>query len=94
MHEHCQRDPALQAQFRVEAEITSRLDHPGIVPVYGIGQDWHGRQFYVMRLINGRELKQAIVEYHAAGGPGVRDKKKHTLTTSASSIATSSRRTS
>lgn len=64
MNEQCEKDPALVAQFKVEAEVTGRLDHPGVVPVYGIGQDWQGRPFYVMRLINGRELRQAIQEYH------------------------------
>lgn len=64
MNEQCEKDPSLVAQFKVEAEVTGRLDHPGIVPVYGIGQDWQGRPFYVMRLINGRELKQAIADYH------------------------------
>src|SRR4051812_18067941 len=64
MNEQCEKDPALVAQFKVEAEVTGRLDHPGIVPVYGIGQDWQGRPFYVMRLINGCELKQAIQDYH------------------------------
>jgi serine/threonine-protein kinase len=67
MNEQCEKDPTLVAQFKVEAEVTGRLDHPGIVPVYGIGQDWQGRPFYVMRLINGRELKQAIQDYHHFG---------------------------
>ncbi|HEY2411229.1 MAG TPA: serine/threonine-protein kinase [Pirellulaceae bacterium] len=67
MNEQCEKDPSLVAQFKVEAEVTGRLDHPGIVPVYGIGQDWQGRPFYVMRMINGRELKQAIVDYHHGG---------------------------
>lgn len=52
-------------QFRVEAEITARLDHPGVVPVYGIGEDAKGQPFYVMRLVKGRELAQAIHDYHA-----------------------------
>lgn len=65
-------DPDLLSQFKIEAEITSRLDHPGVVPVYGIGQDWNGRPFYVMRLIRGRELRQSIQEYHQAGGPTLR----------------------
>lgn len=64
MNEPCASDPALVAQFLIEAEITGRLDHPGIVPVYGIGRDSRGRPFYVMRLIHGRELKEAIREYH------------------------------
>ena len=67
MNDQCEKDPSLVAQFKVEAEVTGRLDHPGIVPVYGIGQDWQGRPFYVMRMINGRELKQAIQDYHHGG---------------------------
>lgn len=69
MNDACEKEPSLLAQFKIEAEVTSRLDHPGIVPVYGIGNDWSGRPFYVMRLINGRELKQAIQEYHQLNGP-------------------------
>lgn len=65
MNEHCASEPALINQFKVEAEITSRLDHPGIVPVYGIGEDWRGRPFYVMRMVQGRELKEAIADYHS-----------------------------
>ena len=61
----CTGNPALLAQFRVEAEITARLDHPGVVPVYGIGEAWSGRPFYVMRLVKGRELTQAIQDYHS-----------------------------
>ncbi|MEK6259102.1 MAG: serine/threonine-protein kinase [Planctomycetota bacterium] len=59
-------DPELLNQFRIEAEITGRLDHPGVVPVYGIGEDWNGKPFYVMRLVKGRELTQAIHDYHSA----------------------------
>ena len=62
----CAADPALLTQFRVEAEITGRLDHPGVVPVYGIGEDWNGRPFYVMRMVKGRELTLAIQDYHTA----------------------------
>lgn len=71
----CLDDPDLLSQFKVEAEITGRLDHPGVAPVYGIGQDWHGRPFYVMRLIRGCELRQAIQEYHLAGGPSIRTRE-------------------
>jgi len=65
VNEKCTDEPDLQRQFRVEAEITAGLDHPGIVPVYALGEAWSGRPFYVMRLINGQELSQAIREYHA-----------------------------
>ena len=59
-------DPDSVTQFRVEAEITGRLDHPGVVPVYSMGEDWDGRPFYVMPLVKGVELSQVIREYHAA----------------------------
>ena len=36
-----------------EAEITGNLEHPGIVPVYGLGHDATGRPFYAMRFIQG-----------------------------------------
>src|SRR5262245_18798357 len=65
VNEKCSESPDLLKQFQVEAEITARLDHPGIVPVYAIGEAWSGRPFYVMRLIKGRELSLAIQEYHA-----------------------------
>ena len=57
-------NPDLLTQFNVEAEITGRLDHPGVVPVYGMGEDWNGRPFYVMQLVKGQELAQSIREYH------------------------------
>ncbi|MGD9127257.1 MAG: serine/threonine protein kinase [Planctomycetia bacterium] len=52
-------------RFRIEAEVTSRLDHPGIVPVYTMGTDSLGRPFYVMRFIEGRTLRSAIDDFHA-----------------------------
>jgi eukaryotic-like serine/threonine-protein kinase len=55
---------ALQ-QFLAEAEITSRLDHPGVVPVFGLGQTESGERFYVMRLIQGEELEQEIKDFHS-----------------------------
>jgi hypothetical protein len=38
-----------RSRFVVEAEITGRLEHPGIVPVYGLGTFDDGRPFYAMR---------------------------------------------
>lgn len=65
-------DPKHIAQFAVEARVTGGLDHPGIVPVYGIGQTWEGQPFYAMRMVRGRDLRAAIEEYHESGGPGDR----------------------
>ncbi|HQZ65406.1 MAG TPA: serine/threonine-protein kinase [Planctomycetaceae bacterium] len=61
-------------RFRHEAEVTGRLEHPGIVPVYGFGQYEDGRPYYAMRFIRGNSLHQAIVDFHKTypGGPGER----------------------
>jgi serine/threonine protein kinase/WD40 repeat protein len=65
-------DPQCRARFLREAETTGRLEHPGIVPVYGLGRDRQGRPFYAMRLIGGENLHDAIVRWHQDGAqPGV-----------------------
>ena len=48
-----------RARFVLEARLTGRLEHPGIVPVYGFGHDERGRPYYAMRLIRGETLAQA-----------------------------------
>ena len=49
-----------RARFLREAEITGGLEHPGIVPVYGLGAYADGRPFYAMRFVRGTSLKEAI----------------------------------
>src|SRR5262249_42780910 len=63
-------DPDSRSRFLREAEVTGRLEHPGIVPVYGLGSDEGGRPCYAMRLIRGQTLQDAINAFHAADGPG------------------------
>jgi eukaryotic-like serine/threonine-protein kinase len=63
-------DPDSRARFLLEAEVTGRLEHPGVVPVYGLGCDAQGRPFYAMRLVKGESLKGAVERFHAAGGVG------------------------
>jgi serine/threonine protein kinase len=58
-------DPASRQRFLVEAEITGGLEHPGIVPVYGLGTYGGGRPYYAMRFIRGDSLKGAIERFHA-----------------------------
>ena len=54
----------LRARFVLEAEITGGLEHPGIVPVYGLGAYADGRPFYAMRFIRGESLTAAIARLH------------------------------
>jgi serine/threonine-protein kinase len=58
-------DPTSRARFLQEAEITGGLEHPGIVPVYGLGTYADGRPFYAMRFIRGDSLREAIERFHA-----------------------------
>src|SRR3954449_615490 len=63
--EHHADDPASRLRFVLEAEITGGLEHPGIVPVYGLGTYGDGRPYYAMRFIRGDSLKEAIERFHA-----------------------------
>ena len=58
-------DPTSRARFLLEAEITGGLEHPGIVPVYGLGAYADGRPYYAMRFIRGDSLKDAVDRFHA-----------------------------
>ena len=58
-------DPHSRSRFLIEAEITGGLEHPGIVPVYGLGHYGDGRPYYAMRFIRGDSLKEAISGFHA-----------------------------
>ncbi len=59
-------DPTSRRRFVLEAEVTGGLEHPGIVPVYGLGSYNNGRPYYAMRFIGGDSLKDAIAAYHGA----------------------------
>ena len=58
-------DPVSRQRFLIEAEITGQLEHPGIVPVYGLGTYAGGRPYYAMRFVKGDSLKEAIRRFHA-----------------------------
>ena len=70
-------DPAAQARFLREAEITGSLEHPGIVPVYSLGRYADGRPYYAMHLVQGETLRGATDRFHqndeAAGTPESRE---------------------
>jgi eukaryotic-like serine/threonine-protein kinase len=57
-------DLASRRRFVLEAEVTGGLEHPGVVPVYGLGTDDDGRPYYAMRFIEGDSLGEAIHRFH------------------------------
>jgi len=56
-----------RARLVMEGEVTGRMEHPGIVAVYGLGRYANGRPFYTMRWIQGTSLKDAIEAFHQPG---------------------------
>ena len=74
-----------QARFLQEAEITGRLEHPGIVPVYSLGHDHRRRPFYAMRYVRGSTFRDVIKQFHEQGnelGPSDRTVRFRKLITS------------
>ena len=50
----------VERRFAREVQITARLEHPAIVPLYDSGVTEDGRPFYVMRKVTGRPLDDLI----------------------------------
>lgn len=76
-------DPISRTRFVTEAQVTGNLEHPGIVPVYGLGRYADGRPYYAMRFIRGESLRHAIAQFHqdnrSRRNPGERTRTLHVL---------------
>jgi serine/threonine-protein kinase len=72
-------EPDARARFLREAEVTGKLEHPGVVPVYGLGTYPDGRPFYAMRLIRGESMQAAIRRFHKADEEPRRDPGERSL---------------
>lgn len=51
-------------RFRIEGEAAARLDHPGIVPIYEIGEA-EGNHFFSMKFIDGAALVDKLEDYRS-----------------------------
>jgi tRNA A-37 threonylcarbamoyl transferase component Bud32 len=72
-------EPDARARFLREAELTGKLEHPGVVPVYGLGAYPGGRPFYAMRFIRGESMQAAIRRFHQADEDPRRDPGERSL---------------
>ena len=52
--------PDLVRRFVEEARVAGRLQHPGVVPVYGLGRLADGRPYFTMRVVEGRTLAELL----------------------------------
>jgi len=76
---HYARDPLVASRFLLEAQVTGRLEHPGVVPVYGLNQHPDGTPYYAMRFITGDSLQDAIRDFHAKDKDPYRDPHERSL---------------
>ena len=53
---------ALERRLEIEARALAALEHPGIVPIHDVGRLADGRLFYVMKRVQGRTLRQYLID--------------------------------
>jgi serine/threonine protein kinase len=57
--EHLAKEPTVARRFLREARLAARVNHPGVVRVFGCGEEG-GSHYLVMEFIEGRSLQDRI----------------------------------
>src|SRR5262249_28217720 len=79
IQEHFADDADARGRFLREAEVTGKLEHPEVVPVYGLGTYTDGRPYYAMRFIRGESMQEALSRFHRADEDPRRDPGERSL---------------
>jgi len=56
-------DQGMLHRFVREAQITGRLDHPGVVPIHELATDEENRLYFTMKFVEGETLKSVYQEH-------------------------------
>ncbi|MBR4675636.1 MAG: protein kinase [Victivallales bacterium] len=81
LHDNIKDKDEVRTSFIDEAEITAQLDHPSIVPVYGLYSDEKHGLHLAMKLINGQTLRKYLdtlteqYENHIRANVAMRERK-------------------
>ena len=58
----------LLGRFLEEAQVTSQLDHPGVIPVHELGLDQSGKVYFTMRMVKGSTASERFDDaFHSRG---------------------------
>ncbi|TKC99550.1 protein kinase domain-containing protein [Polyangium fumosum] len=60
MHPNYDRDPAMIARFRREAQTTAAIQHPNVVTIHEVGQRRDGTFYMVQELLEGESLREYL----------------------------------
>lgn len=72
-------DADARSRFVREVQVTAQLDHPHIVPVYGLEVAEGDRPAYAMKLVEGRTFVEVIADARAQWEAGARPDERHLL---------------
>ncbi|MCC6898023.1 MAG: serine/threonine protein kinase [Polyangiaceae bacterium] len=56
---------AARARFLREARVQGQLEHPSVVPVYDLGHDESGQEFFTMKRVKGQTLEEILTALRA-----------------------------
>lgn len=60
--------PEAEARLIREARLMARLEHPGVLPVHGLGALPDGRPCFTMREVKGETFEERVARHWARGG--------------------------